>query len=334
MVHILGIGWLGHVPHVGLWVSPGRLERHPAPARRRLHGHGLLLQRGQRRSYRGIIAMSVHIDIKHIIPQALPRRPRFDAGHADAVLRERLLGRVERIFHWLELTRPPELIETIGEALAQRLQQSDAPEVVVVMPQRTGGWLEQHTMDVLRARLVKQLREADRHRRLRLYYPQLSSSSDAALMVHAKVMIVDDRLLRVASSNLSNRSMGLDCECDLAIEADADSDTQQAIRTFREQLLAEHLGETWSMATLPQADRDRLRENYQRFQNLSPEEKKRIRSNYQRFRELQQDRRQELRERFRDMTPEQRQQARKRYNALKDLSPDQRQALRQRWQDR
>jgi uncharacterized membrane protein YdjX (TVP38/TMEM64 family) len=36
--------------------------------------------------------------------------------------------------------------------------------------------------------------------------------------------------------------MGLDCECDLAIEADADADTQQAIRTFREQLLAEHLG--------------------------------------------------------------------------------------------
>ena len=88
----------------------------------------------------------------------------------------------------------------------------------------------------------KQLREADAGERLRLYYPQLSSSSDVSLMVHAKVMVIDDRLLRVASSNLSNRSMGLDCECDLAIEAEPGSDTAQAIRQLREQLLAEHLG--------------------------------------------------------------------------------------------
>jgi len=130
----------------------------------------------------------------------------------------------------------------IAEALAQRLQQSDGPEVVIVMPEKTGGWLEQHTMDVLRSRLANQLREADRSQRLRLYYPQLSSSSDTSLMVHAKIMVIDDRLLRVASSNLSNRSMGLDCECDLAIEAEPGSDTAQAIRQFREQLVAEHLG--------------------------------------------------------------------------------------------
>jgi phosphatidylserine/phosphatidylglycerophosphate/cardiolipin synthase-like enzyme len=130
----------------------------------------------------------------------------------------------------------------IEEALVGRLQQRDGPEVVVVLPQKTGGWLEQHTMDVLRARLVKKLHAADRDKRLRLYYPQLSSSSDTSLMVHAKVMVIDDRLLRVASSNLSNRSMGLDSECDLAIEADTASDTEQAIRRLREQLLAEHLG--------------------------------------------------------------------------------------------
>ena len=130
----------------------------------------------------------------------------------------------------------------IEEALAQRLLQCDAPEVVIVMPQMTGGWLEQHTMDVLRSRLVKKLREADQGERLRLYYPQLSSSSDTSLMVHAKVMVIDDKLLRVASSNLSNRSMGLDCECDLVIEATSGTETAGAIRQFREQLLCEHLG--------------------------------------------------------------------------------------------
>ena len=130
----------------------------------------------------------------------------------------------------------------IEEALIKCLQHDNGPEVVIVMPQKTGGWLEQHTMDVLRARLVEKLNAADRGGRLRLYYPQLSSTSDTSLMVHAKVMVVDDRLLRVASSNLSNRSMGLDSECDLAIEADQEGEAEEAIRRLREQLLAEHLG--------------------------------------------------------------------------------------------
>ena len=38
-------------------------------------------------------------------------------------------------------------------------------------------------------------------------------------MMHSKVMIIDDRFLRVGSANLNNRSMGTDTECDLAIEA-------------------------------------------------------------------------------------------------------------------
>ena len=40
--------------------------------------------------------------------------------------------------------------------------------------------------------------------------------------VHAKVMIVDDRSARVGSANLSNRSMGLDTECDLVLDAELD----------------------------------------------------------------------------------------------------------------
>ena len=130
----------------------------------------------------------------------------------------------------------------IGETLARRLRHDDSPEVVIVMPERTGGWLEQHTMDVLRWRLVKRLRDADRRDRLRLYYPRTADGPGGSVMVHAKVMIVDDCLVRVGSSNLSNRSMGLDSECDLVIEAPPGSRTEAAIRSFRERLLGEHLG--------------------------------------------------------------------------------------------
>lgn len=95
-------------------------------------------------------------------------------------------------------------------------------------------------MGVLRGRAVRALREADRHGRLRLYYPQLEA--DACLNVHAKVMIVDDALARVGSSNLANRSMGLDTECDLAVEAGERPDVARGIASLRDDLLAEHLG--------------------------------------------------------------------------------------------
>jgi len=128
----------------------------------------------------------------------------------------------------------------VARALAQRLREDGGPELVIVLPLKTGGWLEQQTMDVVRCRVVKQLREADTGGRLRLYFPQLLAGGEAATMVHAKLMIVDDRLLRIGSSNLSNRSMGLDSECDLLLAVEPG--TERAVGGLLESLLAQHLG--------------------------------------------------------------------------------------------
>ncbi len=132
----------------------------------------------------------------------------------------------------------------IGEALRKRLVDEQGPEIILVMPLKTGGWLEQHTMDVLRSRIFRILREADIHDRLRLYFPRPARDTDITLMVHAKVMVIDDCFVRVGSANLSNRSLGFDSECDLAIAAEEASDTAQVISSFRNRLLAEHLGVT------------------------------------------------------------------------------------------
>jgi uncharacterized membrane protein YdjX (TVP38/TMEM64 family) len=51
-------------------------------------------------------------------------------------------------------------------------------------------------------------------------------------------------LVRIGSANLSNRSMGFDSECDLALEAGDRQDVQNAIGRLRNSLLAEHLGTT------------------------------------------------------------------------------------------
>lgn len=132
--------------------------------------------------------------------------------------------------------------EAVGRALISRLRQEDGPEILIVLPKTASGGLEETTMDVARARLLRRLRQADPFGRLRIYYPVLEGSRDEGLNVHSKVIIVDDELVRVGSSNLTNRSMGLDAECDLAVEAEENPRLKARIAGFRDRLLAEHLG--------------------------------------------------------------------------------------------
>jgi len=130
---------------------------------------------------------------------------------------------------------------SVGEALAERLREPDGPEIVAVLPQSCSGWLEELSMGVLRARLVERLRQADRHRRLRLLCPTLPGVPDSEYTLHSKLCVVDDRFLRLGSANLSNRSMGLDTECDLALECDGSGALAGAIAGLRNRLLGEHL---------------------------------------------------------------------------------------------
>jgi uncharacterized membrane protein YdjX (TVP38/TMEM64 family) len=129
---------------------------------------------------------------------------------------------------------------SIAKMLAESLSETEGPEIVLVLPRESSGWLEQSTMDALRARILKKLFAADRHDRLRLFYPALSDGKTAAY-VHSKTMIVDDQLLIIGSANLSNRSMGLDSECCLAVEAEGDDRITEPIAALRNRLLAEHL---------------------------------------------------------------------------------------------
>ena len=81
-------------------------------------------------------------------------------------------------------------------------------------------------MDAARVRLGQVIGRSDPDNRFRIYTPVTKGADD--IYVHAKVFVADDRLLRVGSSNLNNRSMGFDTECDLGIEA-ATSEHRRAI---------------------------------------------------------------------------------------------------------
>jgi phospholipase D1/2 len=131
----------------------------------------------------------------------------------------------------------------VGGALAARLRTPDAPDIVVVSRRTEEGWLEERTMGVLRARLHKYLQAADAGGHYRLYYPHVPGLEKPNLLnVHSKVLIVDDDLASVGSANFSNRSMGFDTECNIAIEARGEKRVRSAIAHLRNRLLAEHLG--------------------------------------------------------------------------------------------
>jgi phosphatidylserine/phosphatidylglycerophosphate/cardiolipin synthase-like enzyme len=112
----------------------------------------------------------------------------------------------------------------------------------MVLHPNSDGWLEQHTMDVLRGRVLQRLRAADKFHRLNLNYPKIPDLHGQCISMHSKVCIIDDEIVRIGSANLSNRSMGFDTECDLAIEAAGDPAVRRAIARFRHTLLGEHLG--------------------------------------------------------------------------------------------
>lgn len=131
----------------------------------------------------------------------------------------------------------------IAEAIASRLGEPDPPEIVIVHPRHADGWLEQQAMDHARDLIAEAVEAADRGEYFEVYVPY---TGETPIYVHAKLMIVDDEILRIGSSNLNNRSLGLDSECDAVLDAtrphNAGRDLEDRIRAIRISLLAEHCG--------------------------------------------------------------------------------------------
>ncbi|MBB5745188.1 phospholipase D-like domain-containing protein [Brevundimonas variabilis] len=130
----------------------------------------------------------------------------------------------------------------VAEALAQRLEETDGPEVVLVSTQHSPSWFDQMTMDKTRSVFLRRLEDADRHGRLRAYSPV--TRDGMTIIVHAKLAIVDDRFIRLGSSNMNNRSEGFDSECDLTLDAleANDGEGQTCVAVFRSRLVSHWLG--------------------------------------------------------------------------------------------
>ncbi|MEJ5979315.1 phospholipase D-like domain-containing protein [Novosphingobium sp. PS1R-30] len=178
-------------------------------------------------------------DVEVGIALTVPEMSDQEALHQIETLYVDLIARAKR---WVYAESQYFASRKVAEAIAKRLDEPNGPEFVIVHPTSAQGWLEPVAMDSARARLVEALQQRDKYGRLRLYHPHTQGGEP--IYVHAKVTVLDDDVLRVGSSNFNNRSLRLDTECDVVIDAarDANIDERRTIARIRNSLLAEHLG--------------------------------------------------------------------------------------------
>lgn len=180
---------------------------------------------------------NANVGIARTLPSMVGYRGKREAGRLnyDALRRARKNIYIETQYL---ASRP------LGRLLEKRLAEEDGPEVVILVTESSRGLFEQFVMGGNRDRIIRRLIAADRHKRLRVFYPiavDEAADKEQEILIHSKVLIVDDCFLRIGSSNLNHRSEGLDTECDVAIEATNEKECA-AIEGLRNDLLAEHLG--------------------------------------------------------------------------------------------
>jgi phospholipase D1/2 len=143
----------------------------------------------------------------------------------------------------------------IALELAEQMRRAPSLRVLVVAPKLHSSWLESQAMQNGRGAFIDCFGAAGVADRIRFLYPvSRSGDTEVAVMVHSKLMIVDNRILRIGSANLNNRSMGADSECDLIFEA-ASEEHRDFIASVRHRLIAHFCG--LEEQTLAQ-DEDRL----------------------------------------------------------------------------
>lgn len=99
------------------------------------------------------------------------------------------------------------------ESIVNCLNKEDGPEIVIVLPKFSGDWLEQETMGRLQYFSLLKLKEVKNFQKLRIVFPDDKElEGKDYIVVHSKIILVDDRHLLVGSANLTNRSMRMDSE--------------------------------------------------------------------------------------------------------------------------
>ena len=132
--------------------------------------------------------------------------------------------------------------QLIAMALNERLRKVPNLRVLIASCFESNGLIESKSMWTGRVYFRELLESGNVGDRVTIAYPISGDpGKERDVRIHSKVMIIDDKYLRVGSSNLNNRSMGFDTECDIVMIGH-DEKARKRIAKIRNDLINEHTG--------------------------------------------------------------------------------------------
>lgn len=179
-------------------------------------------------------------------------QPAYAGRPATGEIRQLFVDAIHASRHTLYFENGYFTAQALAQALSARIRRQDAPETVLVTQPGAAGWLDEVAMAGMRAEIHADIQQQDMARsgaarpgatrRYHAYCPPAPESrADQAAAVRSKLFIVDDTMLCLGSANLSNRSMMLDTECQVTVEATHAAHCE-AIARIRARVLAARLG--------------------------------------------------------------------------------------------
>lgn len=131
--------------------------------------------------------------------------------------------------------------EGVAQALNRQLREKPALRVLLISSYNPQGVMEKKALWGGRVRFRDIVESGGVADRVAMGFVTSQTNVAKTIRIHSKLMVVDDRYLRVGSSNINNRSMLMDTECDLIL-AGHDEASRKEICHQRNDLIREHTG--------------------------------------------------------------------------------------------
>ncbi len=132
--------------------------------------------------------------------------------------------------------------DSIARAINRQLIAKPGLRVLAISCWEPQGIMERKAMWGGRVRFRDLIEENGVADRVVLAYPVSEECGERAVVrIHSKLMIIDDKWMHLGSSNINNRSMGMDTECDVIIIGMHEA-ARQKISAVRTDLIREHCG--------------------------------------------------------------------------------------------
>lgn len=137
--------------------------------------------------------------------------------------------------------------ENIAVKINEQMRLKPDLRVLCVSSYDPRGFFERRAMWNRRLKFANIVTAGIDPKRFAMTYPvvKCDDGSEKDIRIHAKLSIIDDKVFRVGSANISSRSMTLDTEIDVAIHADT-QEHRENVAFIRNDLIREHTGREYA----------------------------------------------------------------------------------------